>query len=120
MQGRPLTALLTQGPFLEAFAADFSPAQVAKWRPRPPAVCAHAAAAAFLLPHKGPRGCPGSGGTVRKISSAVAVVASINRDFLPALAPADLVAVLGLTRLSQRHLHIALTLDLKTKTFHLK
>ena len=43
----------------------------------------------------------------------------VNVD-LPALAPADLVAVLGLTRLAQRHLHIALTLDLKTKTFHLK
>ena len=78
MQGRPLTALLTQGPFLEAFAADFSPAQVAKWHPRPPAVCAHAAAAAFLLPHKGPRGCPGSGGSVRKISSAAALVVSRN------------------------------------------
>ena len=39
---------------------------------------------------------------------------------LPALAPADLVAVLSLTRLAQRHLHIALTLDLKTTTFHLK
>ena len=57
--------------------------------PPPPAVCVHAAAAALLLPHKGPCGCPGSGGTVHKISSAVALVASKNRDFLPALAPAS-------------------------------
>ena len=40
----------------------------------------------------------------------------INVD-LPVLTSADLVTVLGLTRLTQRHLHIALTLDLKTKTF---
>ena len=36
MKGRLLAALLTHGPFLGAIAADFSPAQVAKWRPRPP------------------------------------------------------------------------------------
>ena len=75
-------------PFWEQSPPIFRPLRSQNGAPAP-AVCVHAAAAALLLPHKGPRGCPGSGGTVRKISSAVALVASKNRDFLPALAPAS-------------------------------
>ena len=90
MKGRLLAALLTRGPFLSGSNRRRFFARLGrKMAPPPPAVCMHAAAAALLLPHKGPRGCPGSGGTVRKISSAVALVASKNRDFLPALAPAS-------------------------------
>ena len=66
------------GPLSGSVCSRFFARSGRKMAPPPPAVCAHAAAAAFLLPHKGPRGCPGSGASVRKILSAAALVVSRN------------------------------------------